>query len=132
MTNFINMNNGFFLVIMIFLHVVADFNMQSSMVNMKEKKYWENQGEKNKFDYVMPLIGHAFQWSFMVHVPIMLYCIVTNSLEELCYFSIVINSFIHAGIDTLKANDKKINLIQDQWLHMLQIIATWAIFCWSK
>ena len=72
MTNFINMNNGFFLVIMIFLHVVADFNMQSSMVNMKEKKYWENQGEKNKFDYVMPLIGNAFQWFMFLSCYIVL------------------------------------------------------------
>ena len=35
------------------------------------------------------------------------------------------NVLIHMFVDDLKANKKKINLIQDQSIHMLQVIWTW-------
>ena len=44
------------------------------------------------------------------------------------YYSplIFINNVItHMIVDDLKANDKKINLIQDQIIHMFQILLTW-------
>ena len=38
----------------------------------------------------------------------------------------VTNLVIHMVVDDLKANRKKINLIQDQSIHMVQILATWC------
>jgi hypothetical protein len=39
-----------------------------------------------------------------------------------------INWSIHAIVDDLKANKKAINLIQDQSIHLVQIILTWGIY----
>lgn len=39
----------------------------------------------------------------------------------------IINTIVHMVTDDLKANRYKINLIQDQSIHMLQIIITLAI-----
>ena len=126
---FIYMNNGLLLIIMFFLHVLAEFNLQGMMEEMKRKDFWKKYDRKYQFDYTIVLIGHSFQWAFVLHLPIIIYCIVTKELETYCNFSIVANTFIHAIIDTSKENDKRLNLIQDQFCHILQIIATWAIFC---
>jgi hypothetical protein len=40
----------------------------------------------------------------------------------------IYNWLIHAYVDNLKANNHKINLIQDQSIHLVQIIITWALF----
>jgi len=40
----------------------------------------------------------------------------------------VINLTIHAFVDDLKANKKKINLIVDQSIHISQIIVTCLLF----
>lgn len=38
------------------------------------------------------------------------------------------NMGIHMAVDNAKANLKKINLVQDQLLHLVQIAATWLSF----
>ena len=38
-----------------------------------------------------------------------------------------INWAVHCVVDDCKANKKKINLIQDQLIHIVQIIVTWII-----
>ena len=128
------MNNGILLLLIIFLHVVADFNMQGVMADLKQKDFWKKYDKKYQFDYVMPLIGHAFQWSFTIHLPMTIVAVVTqkNCLELYVCMSIVFHTILHAWIDTLKANDHKTTLIQDQFYHMLQIIFIWAIYCWIK
>ena len=40
-----------------------------------------------------------------------------------------INLIIHAIVDNAKANEKQINLIKDQLIHISQIIITWTIMC---
>ena len=40
---------------------------------------------------------------------------------------LIVNLMIHMFVDNLKANEKKINLIQDQIIHVIQIIFTWWI-----
>lgn len=128
------MNDGILLLLIIFLHVVADFNMQGIMAEMKQKDFWKKYDKKYQFDYVMPLIGHAFQWSFTIHLPMTGAAVVTQKdcLELYVCMSIVFHTILHAWIDTLKANDHKTTLIQDQFYHMLQIILMWAVYCWIK
>ena len=41
--------------------------------------------------------------------------------------ALVLNGTIHAFVDDLKANQKKINLVQDQSVHIGQIFLTWLI-----
>ena len=40
----------------------------------------------------------------------------------------ITNMAIHAFVDSLKANQFKINLVIDQTIHIVQIIITWLIF----
>lgn len=134
MEKFINMNNGILLLLIIFLHVFADFNMQGIMAQMKSKDYWKKYDKKYQFDYVMPLIGHSFQWSFMVNLPMTIAAIYTEAdcLEMFVCMSIVFNTILHTIIDTWKANDHKTTLIKDQFYHTLQLILLWAVYCIIK
>lgn len=47
---------------------------------------------------------------------------------KLYMFVFCFNWAIHCIVDDCKANKKNINLIQDQLIHMAQIIITWIIF----
>ena len=39
----------------------------------------------------------------------------------------IVNIMIHSVVDDLKANRKKINLIEDQFIHLVQITVTWFL-----
>lgn len=116
---------------MIFLHIIDDFVLQGKLALFKQKKWWEENypDDKYKKDYVICLAHHAYEWSFMIHIPIIAY-----SLFSGCYSTLLLlislfgNAIIHLIIDDLKANHLKLSLTQDQWAHMLQISVTWAIF----
>ena len=43
----------------------------------------------------------------------------------------VFNIIIHMITDNMKANKKKINLIQDQLIHLAQIVVTFLVFFWK-
>jgi hypothetical protein len=43
------------------------------------------------------------------------------------FIVLVINTILHAFIDDLKCNKKKINLITDQALHIIQIALTFGL-----
>lgn len=74
-------------------------------------------------DYIVALIIHAFSWSFMISIPVFF---VSKNYIFIC-FMIIVNMFLHALIDDLKANKRKINLIQDQTVHFFQILVTWGV-----
>ena len=48
-------------------------------------------------------------------------------MDVIFSFSVLIGRFIFF-IDNLKANDKMINLIQDQMIHIGQVVVTWSFF----
>ena len=111
---------------MIFCHIVDDYYLQGILASMKQKSWWRKQesyNDKYKYDYVIALIMHAFSWSFMITIPLLL--MKFNLIAIL--ISILINCVVHAMIDNEKANKKSINLIQDQCCHLLQIFGTWLI-----
>lgn len=117
---------------MIFLHIVDDYYLQGWLASAKQKSWWETNApdELYKNDYKMALIEHAFSWSFMIHIPI----VVLSFLFNIPYFSyvycitLVINTCIHAFVDNLKANKKKINLVTDQIIHLFQVVITGTIY----
>ena len=93
---------------------------------MKQKNWWtkqESYEDKYKHDYVIALITHAFSWSFMILSPFLLLGLPPIFLV----IALVLNGTIHALVDDLKANQKKINLVQDQGIHIGQIFLTWLI-----
>ncbi len=111
---------------MIFCHIVDDYYLQGILASMKQKSWWKKQesyNENYQHDYIIALIMHAFSWAFMIMLPFILVGVNQYSIV----IPIAINAIIHAFIDDLKANKKKINLMSDQIIHILQILLTWFI-----
>lgn len=110
---------------MIFMHILDDFCLQGILASMKQREWWEKQEGYNdmyKRDYIVALFMHSFSWTFMVMLPIA----VKNGFETSGLFLgfFFANLIIHAVVDDLKANRKKINLCVDQTIHLVQIGVT--------
>lgn len=115
--------------LMILAHMIADYSLQGWLANGKQRKWWVDQvksfnGEdldktKYKNDYKCALLCHALYWSILVCLP----------LYWSPWFSafVVGNTVVHYIVDDLKANKFKLNLIEDQVLHFLQILATFLV-----
>ena len=117
---------------MLFCHIVDDYYLQGWLASAKQKKWWEQNAPNPlyKNDYIMALAEHAFSWTFMIHVPIVVYSIILGGLPNIYLYMAVfiINWLTHMFTDNEKANLMKINLVQDQCVHIAQIFATWAIY----
>ena len=100
-----------FIFSMIFCHIVDDYYLQGLLASAKQKYWWETNAPDKlyKNDYKMALIEHAFSWSFMIHIPIIISSFFIEIPYLSCVYSItlVINMCIHAFVDNLKANKKK-------------------------
>ena len=110
---------------MIFLHIVDDYYFQGILAQMKQKKFWKEQApeELYKYDYIWALIMHAFSWTFMIMLPLAF----ASQIAPAFYVIFIVNLAVHAYVDNLKANKHKINLWQDQLIHLAQIILTFII-----
>jgi hypothetical protein len=116
---------------MLFLHLIADYNLQGILALMKQKSYWDeanaNAGGKYKNDYIISLIEHAYVWTFMIMLPYMIFVFknYTNLKYHIIYVVLfMINWAVHTYVDDLKANKMKINLVVDQLIHVVQILIT--------
>lgn len=121
------MSKSFIFMLMIFCHIVDDYYLQGWLASAKQKKYWKDNAPDRlyKFDYIWALLMHSFSWAFMIMLPI---AYVTNfSIPFMFVIVFITNILIHAFVDDLKANRKKINLIQDQTIHLMQIWFTFMI-----
>ena len=116
------------LLLMIFCHIVDDYYLQGVLAQMKQKRWWaENYPNPlYKYDYFVALLIHGFSWAFMITLPLTIYTFVTGG--KWYSFLFIVNMLMHFMVDDLKANGEKINLIEDQLLHITQIIATWALW----
>lgn len=125
--------NGILLLIgMLFLHIIDDYYLQGVLASMKQKAWWIKNypNPLYKKDYIMALVEHAFSWTVMIHIPIIIYSMVYNVEISSVIFVILffVNWVVHAMTDHVKANLLKINLIQDQLIHIVQIVGTWMIY----
>ena len=126
------------LAMMIFMHVIEDFHLQGILADLKQRDWWVEQEYKHiekkkdygdgiewKYDkdYIVALLFHGFEWAFFVCIPLMYFVGFTPEL----FFGIIVQAVLHAMIDDLKCNRMKLNLWQDQALHMIQILALLAI-----
>ena len=122
------------LLAMIFLHIVDDYYLQGWLASAKQKSYWEQNApdELYKHDYIMALFMHSFSWAFMIMVVPSVYTLInttnTNNASLVIALFFLINLCIHMVVDNSKANLKKINLVQDQLCHLVQILITWVVF----
>lgn len=110
---------------MIFSHIIDDYYLQGWMASAKQKSWWEQNAPDKlyKYDYLVVLFMHSFSWSLMVMLVPTIYMMLFGGVWYPLLFAG--NVLIHMFVDDLKANKKSINLIQDQSVHMLQIIWTW-------
>ena len=122
------------LLTMIFLHIVDDYYLQGWLASAKQKSYWEQNAPDKlyKHDYIMALFMHSFSWAFMIMVVPSVYTLInttnTNNASLVIALFFLINLCIHMVVDNSKANLKKINLVQDQLCHLVQILITWVVF----
>lgn len=125
------------LMTMIFFHIIADFNIQGILAQMKQKSFYEQYRYKvnlYRYDHIVALLMHSFSWTFMIHIPGIMYLILMGkwSMFEnewtvyLIFF--IVHMIIHALTDHAKANWYLINLVMDQTMHILQIIIIWITF----
>ena len=114
------------LLAMIFCHIVDDYYLQGWLASAKQKLWWEKNApdEMYKHDYLVALFMHSFSWTFMIMLVPTIYTVLFGGIWSPVVF--VANLAIHMTVDDLKANQKKINLVQDQSIHMIQILATWC------
>jgi hypothetical protein len=117
-------------LLMILFHIIDDFVFQPICLSkLKQKDWWkenikdEDELEKYKDDYKAALLIHSLSWSIMIHLPLFL---IANNFW--LWLSVTMNMLIHCIVDDLKANDKKLNLVEDQFIHMIQILITFLLF----
>ena len=110
-------------MICILLHIIADFNLQGILANLKQQKWWRDNYPQAiyKNDWIISLALHSISWSTLTFLP---FC------ADKHFFPVVIaQSIIHFLIDHLKANKLCISLVQDQLMHIGQIGGTVVWFC---
>ena len=109
---------------MVFMHIVDDYYLQGILANLKQRSYWESHapGKMYKYDYIVALLMHGISWSFCIMLPI----VISNGLiwnTDMTMF-FIFNALVHSVVDNAKANQRKINLIVDQSIHMVQVLIT--------
>lgn len=127
------------LMMMVTLHVFADFHLQGILADLKQQGWWEEQ--KCKFmkkmedhgdgvdwiydrDYAAALWLHAFEWSFIICIPLMWFV----GMNWVGAVIVLLNTVLHAYIDDLKCNLMEINLVTDQCCHLMQLLCTLALW----
>lgn len=123
------------LILMFICHVIDDFVLQPICLSkLKQKDWWfdnvfiDDDGnydfKKQEFyknDYKIALLIHSLSWSAMILLPL-LFLTPTAGISVFCIW--IANAMIHYITDDLKANEKKITLVQDQIVHFVQIFLT--------
>ena len=112
------------LVLMLLGHLVADYTLQGWLANGKQESWWKKVcggviPDKYKHDYIAALVCHSLYWSIFVCSP---FYASSHFLS-----AIILNTAVHTIVDDLKANRKRINLMQDQLIHLGQILLTFAV-----
>ena len=126
---FVTYNYFTLYITIVFFDIIADYNLQGILSQLKTERFWKDLKEKeskrhdgfkiNEADWVLPMIEHSFMWSFIVHLPIMIFYTVNPTI---ILISILTHTCFHFLIDSLKANANAINLITDQFAHMIQLL----------
>lgn len=112
---------------MVFCHIVDDYYLQGKLASFKQKSWWQENAPDQlyKYDYIVALMMHSFSWAFMIMLPVAVCQEFQIGSAFMAMF--IINTVVHAIVDDLKANKRKINLVTDQLVHMCQIVVTFLI-----
>lgn len=135
------LNIIFVLITCLLFHIIEDFHLQGILANLKQKNWWKKtylaeMSDPNNIyrcDYIVGLIVHSLEWAMFIHIPI-IPTIYTTSLYNRplavieLIITLTINTVIHAVVDSMKCNRLKLNLVEDQIMHLLQILATILLY----
>lgn len=122
------------------LHLLADYALQGCLSELKQKRWWTTQmkqlyesfdkkyqtyelkwkiRQKYKYDYMAGLFCHALMWTLVTFFPLMWFC------SSWTFTGVVlVNTLVHFVVDHMKANVHRLNLVQDQLIHLEQVVAT--------
>ncbi len=116
-------------IVLFFVHIVDDYYLQGWLANGKSRAWWQTNApdEKYKYDFIVCLLEHGFSNSFLLHAAIF---VMADASNWLLLLSFLFTMIFHALVDNLKANNKIINLWQDQVLHALNILILAIIYFW--
>ena len=120
------MNNLFILISMFFMHIVDDYYLQGVLAKLKQKASWPADVSLYAHDYMAALVAHGMSWAFCVMLPIS--ASQNFNVKPTFFLFWVVMGLLHACIDDQKANQHTINLIQDQLLHVLQIVIIFTAY----
>ena len=116
---------------MFFCHIADDYYLQGLLAQLKQREWWQKNAPAGLYrnDHVMALFEHAFSWSFVMSLPLLVVAVRTDNeaVMQVLLVGYVVNTAIHAYIDNRKANRRDINLVQDQCAHFVQVVALWAV-----
>ena len=122
-------------ILMVFMHIVDDFYLQGILANLKQKSFWRDNtpwelySKLYRNDYIIALAVHAFSWCVCIHIPMFVVWYMCGGFSLVAFIvNFIAQTAIHAVVDNLKANKMKINLIEDQLLHIVQISFTLALY----
>lgn len=138
--------NTYILLCVFAMHVLADHVFQGILASMKQRLWWLDElrdkyadaegklsdrvWKQYRNDYKMALLMHSYLWSFMIMLPLGIAMYFRGNLISesitVCLL-LVANVLLHYIIDDLKANLGIFNLIEDQSLHIVQMLITTAI-----
>lgn len=116
----------------ILCHIIDDFVLQPICLSKLKQKFWwikecnSNNISISKYrnDYKMALLIHSMSWSIAILLPYIFFI----SIHSIIIFSLFLtNTIVHFIVDDNKANKFKLNLIEDQIIHLIQIILTFII-----
>ena len=129
----------------IVLHLLADYNLQGCLANLKCADWWVNvintkakseacktaNDEKllfrMRYDWISGLLCHATMWSAITFAPM------AYTLSPEAWSAIVIaNIMLHLYVDHLKANCWVINLNTDQAIHLAQICGSFILWYYIR
>ena len=119
----------FTILFMLLMHLVADYTLQGWLADGKQMSWWKRQfggfedsivPKKYRYDYIAALVCHSLYWSILICIPFY--------ASPIVWVAVLVNTVVHAIVDDLKANRKKLNLIEDQLIHAVQIVGTALVF----
>lgn len=135
---------AFIFIAMVLLHILEDFHLQGILASMKQKSWWLSEctklgitydSSKYRYDHIVSLIVHALENSIFITLPFIVDGLITtfttnpnNSFFIGWAFIIILNTAIHAYIDSFKCNKMAINLVMDQVLHLIFMILYFGLY----
>jgi len=125
-------------LLVLLLHFIADFNLQlgAGLDKFKSVDWWrkimgetiwgtaDEQFRKYKHDYKVAMAIHSVVWALVTFAPCIWLCTSAKAMLSI----LAVNAVAHYYIDNLKANRYRLNLVQDQILHLLQVGASFFAF----